>query len=409
MMPDRTRPARLELVAREPRAEASTARTVESAPAFRGYKPKRVPPSRWELAEQPAGVDGRPRYVLRNRATDRYLLLGEVERVAWGLMDGGHGMADIAGAVFVRVGPFDAALLQRFLSQLRSAGLLTVPWPERLREAAGRLPGTGSGRLVLALLRGVGACNPRLRDVDGWLGRLYAAGAWVFTTRLAVAAGLGLAAAGAAVHARSLAAGTRMGDALWARPGLTVFLLCLAAIPSIALHELGHAPACKGYGRRVREFGFTLQHGFVPSFYADVTDIFMASRRARIMVSLAGPLVNLVLGGLLLLTANLAHGYARAVLVLAGALQYASVAVNLYPFTFMALDGYHVLADSLGLPALKASACRFVRAELVPRLRAGAALRPQEWIYVGYVVLSGASLAALSGALGGMVVRGFGG
>lgn len=409
MMTNRTKPARLELIAREPRAEASTARTVESAPVFRGYKPKRVPPSQWELAEQPGGIDRRPRYVLRNRATDRYLLLGEVERLAWDLMEGGHSIVDIAGAVFVRFGAFDAAALQRFLAHLRSAGLLIVPWPERLREAAERLQGTWYARLVLALLRGLGACNPRLRDVDGWLGRFYAAGAWVFTTRLAVVAALALAAAGAAVYARDLAPGSRMGGALWARPGLTAFLLCLAAIPSIALHELGHALACKSYGRRVREFGFTLQHGFVPSFYADVTDIFMASRRARITVSLAGPLVNLILGALLLLTAGLAHGYARSFLVLAGVLQYASVAINLYPFTFMALDGYHVLADSLGLPTLKASACRFVRAEFVGRLRAGAAVRPHEWIYVGYVALSGVSLAVLSGALGGVVVRGFGG
>ena len=31
------------------------------------------------------------------------------------------------------------------------------------------------------------------------------------------------------------------------------------------------------YRRRVREFGFTFLHGFVPTFYVDVTDIFMAA------------------------------------------------------------------------------------------------------------------------------------
>ena len=49
----------------------------------------------------------------------------------------------------------------------------------------------------------------------------------------------------------------------------------------------------------MREFGFTMLHGFIPTFYVDVTDIFMASRRARIVNALAGPLVHLFLGAAL--------------------------------------------------------------------------------------------------------------
>jgi hypothetical protein len=58
------------------------------------------------------------------------------------------------------------------------------------------------------------------------------------------------------------------------------------------------------YKRRVREFGFTMLHGFIPTFYVDVTDIFMASRRARIVNALSGPLVHLFLAALYLWTAS---------------------------------------------------------------------------------------------------------
>ena len=63
-------------------------------------------------------------------------------------------------------------------------------------------------------------------------------------------------------------------------------------------HQIIHALACIHYRRRVREFGFTILHGFIPTFYADVTDIFMASRRARIVNAVAGPLFHLFLGAL---------------------------------------------------------------------------------------------------------------
>jgi hypothetical protein len=54
---------------------------------------------------------------------------------------------------------------------------------------------------------------------------------------------------------------------------------------SVALHQFVHGLACIHYRRRVREFGFTFLHGFVPTFYIDVTDIFMASRRARVVTA----------------------------------------------------------------------------------------------------------------------------
>jgi putative peptide zinc metalloprotease protein len=69
------------------------------------------------------------------------------------------------------------------------------------------------------------------------------------------------------------------------------------------LHVLVHALACKAYGRKVREMGFFLLQGLLPTFYADVTDIFMSSRRVRVMVDLSGPLVEVVCGSLAFIAA----------------------------------------------------------------------------------------------------------
>jgi hypothetical protein len=59
---------------------------------------------------------------------------------------------------------------------------------------------------------------------------------------------------------------------------------------SVALHELGHAIAIWSFGGRVTDFGFYVFAGFV-SYNEPFTDT------QRIIVALAGPLVNVVLAG----------------------------------------------------------------------------------------------------------------
>jgi len=56
-------------------------------------------------------------------------------------------------------------------------------------------------------------------------------------------------------------------------------ILALLGGKALVLRHHGGAPdrarlACVHYGRRVRAFGFTLLHGFLPSFFVDVTDMF---------------------------------------------------------------------------------------------------------------------------------------
>src|SRR5262249_57959554 len=79
-------------------------------------------------------------------------------------------------------------------------------------------------------------------------------------------------------------------------PLLAVLLVKFFFWVTVVSHQVMHALACVHYRRHVREFGFTVLHGYIPTFYVDVTDIFMASRRARIVNAMAGPLVHLCLG-----------------------------------------------------------------------------------------------------------------
>lgn len=137
-----------------------------------------------------------------------------------------------------------------------------------------------------------------------------------------------------------------------ASPGLVLAGYALA-IFGVALHELGHAFACRRYGGQVQEVGFLLIFG-MPCLYCDVSDAWLfANQRQRAIVTLAGPYVHLLtaaVGAIAFVFS--APGSAAGVL---GAAYAATVCVatllfNLNPF--LKFDGYYLLVDVLDRPNL---------------------------------------------------------
>ena len=170
---------------------------------------------------------------------------------------------------------------------------------------------------------------------------------------------------------------------------MAIIALQLVFFLTVALHQLVHALACVHYGRRVKEVGFIIHHLVVPTFYADVTDLFMASRRARVVNALTGPTVHLVLGMLGLVWADsLGPGLLQACVAVSAVLQLKSYVICIYPFSFLEMDGYHVLEDAVGMPRLAQESLQFMRGTLWKRLAAGQGIRRQEVVYLAYFALS---------------------
>ena len=67
------------------------------------------------------------------------------------------------------------------------------------------------------------------------------------------------------------------------------------------------------------------------------------------MVDLAGPMVEVVLGSVAILSAHVTSpGIEQALLFGIGVSLWESALINLYPFSFLEMDGYNILADSIG-------------------------------------------------------------
>ena len=130
----------------------------------------------------------------------------------------------------------------------------------------------------------------------------------------------------------------------------------------VVLHELAHGLAMESVGRRVRRAGVKLVFVF-PYAFVDTSEVWFEPRRRRAAVSAAGPLSDVTLAGLFsILCLALGPGAIRDVAFQLAFGGYVAAFFNLNPF--LERDGYHILADRLGVPGLRARAREELRRRL---------------------------------------------
>lgn len=127
----------------------------------------------------------------------------------------------------------------------------------------------------------------------------------------------------------------------------------------IVFHELSHGVTLTMYGATVRGFGVGVHYFLVPFAYTDTSDSFRLKRSERIIVSLAGPAVDLALLGitavsLIFLPPN---SYAAYILTFLMGYQISVIFWNMN--FFLPLDGYYIVADLLNEPALRQQGTRY--------------------------------------------------
>jgi multidrug resistance efflux pump len=268
-----------------------------------------------------------------------FFRLGEVECFLVERCDGATAVADALQAVerrFDAVMPRDA--LERFIASLDGAGLLEregAPAPEPPRR---RVRGN------LFYLR-----YP-LFDPDVLLGRLVKPFEFCYRpTCVAVCAAL--------IFVASLVAVTGWRDVAHDAGRLyrwsAVPEIWLTVWSVVLLHELAHGLTCKRFGGEVHELGLLLLY-FQPAAYCNVSSAWLfPEKRKRVLVTLAGPWLELSLWALATFTwrvtdtSSWVNELALIVVATSGIKSF----LNLNPF--LKLDGYYLLSDLLGIPNLR--------------------------------------------------------
>ncbi len=387
-------PAKLELLTRRPGEPGFQVRKVQSSQAYIGFRPQRAPQDQWELTRQPRSPDGSRHFVLKVLKHERYLLLSPKEYFLWERFDGQHSLSEISRAFHFEFGSFDYDIIRQFMAKLYHAGLLAEVRSGSLSPSRARRTERRRARFIKIIFQAWGRIAFRINDADRYCAALYDYGGFLLFRPIAALlfALLTLVAIIAAFRLWPEAPAIAAGLTAW--PLLSTVIMFVTLVSVSTVHVWVHALACKAYGRRVREMGFFLLQGVWPTFYADVTDIFMSSRQVRVMVDLAGPMVEVVCGSLAFIGAYGSEpGIGQSLLFGAGLVLWESALINLYPFSFLEMDGYNILADLLAMPTLRQQALALIR-RLPQRLRSGKAPDRSEWIQLGYLALCLVSVIA---------------
>ena len=380
-------PAKIELLTRSPGEPGFQIHEIQSSQAHFQYRPRRLPQANWEITAQPHSPDGSRTFVLKNLQRDRYLLLNAKENFLWELFDGTHSLEEIARSFHIKFGAFDYTMIRQLLAKMHRAGLLAVPGTLVLPQniAAGNDP--RAVRLLKNFKRRWRRLAFTLPQADRVCSMLYRRGGFLLFHPITFCLAIAVTACAVGAAIRLGAQAKQFTQILATMPWRSASAMLCALFFNSMFHVLVHALACKAYHRRVREIGFFLLQGVLPTFYADVTDIFMSTRRARLVVDFAGPMVEVFLGSLAFLAAYAAEtGASQALLFGIGVLLWEGAFINLYPFNFLEMDGYNIVADLLATPTLRQQALDLVP-KLPTRLRQPRTMERAEWIQLSYLVL----------------------
>jgi putative peptide zinc metalloprotease protein len=302
--------------------------------------------SGWSLKrlEESEAVGG-ARYVLKDHRSSVMVRLGIEEAEMAQLLDGDHDLVSLIGEAAARWGPDGPARLARLLAELADKGMLSGVEADDMPAAS-----------VPWLVRLV---RPRERELPGVpeaMAALYRRGGWVLFSSAALGV-LAVIALGGLVAFAALIIG-RYGTpfVVARRVGLGALVFVVARFALVVCHELAHGLVAESFGRPISRAGIKVALVF-PYVFVDTTDAWFESRRRRMMISLAGPASDIILGGAFALACLVtAPGSVRDILFQVAFGGYVGALFNLNPL--MERDGYHVLVDLLQEPGLRRRATR---------------------------------------------------
>lgn len=314
-----------------------------------------LPKLRADLAIIEQVLRGEQSFVVKDPTTHAYFRFRPIEVRVMRLFDGLRSVAAITDTLVADGLRISAGTVDGFARKLSKLGLLEASLLERSTQQLERLRSERFRKR--SLVRGeLFRVRFSFGDPDRFLTRTYPAIRWCFSPAFVAVslvlfvAYLLIMAVYAETYARELAATFSFSSLTpWS---VLVFIGAFALLT--AIHELGHAYACKHFGGEVHEMGFMLLF-FMPAFYANVNDAWSFPKRsARLWVTAAGGWIELFLTALLAIAwlivqpGSVISQVALASMLVGGV---ANLLANLNPL--LPLDGYFALSDWLEVTNLR--------------------------------------------------------
>lgn len=288
---------------------------------------------------QRTGVDGEEITILKNPDNGSYFKLSKEGLYIWDLLDGNHTMQDITLDLAENHHIFAPNLVAALISKLTQSNfIVNLPFSTEIKKTDTQptwVKAVTTCRKYLEIRKAFG-------DVDKWITHLYEKYIWYFFTKPAqfvIAAIILLGLVAFAVNTPNVL--------LFFSFKHTSLFLLLALIPlsmlGAFLHEMGHAFTVKAFGREVHYIGVGW-YWIMPIAFTDTSDMWLATRKSRMLVNLAGVYMDVLVAGIYAsLSFVIENPYIQAMFWLFALYTYIGAFRMLSPLQEM--DGYYVLMD----------------------------------------------------------------
>lgn len=290
--------------------------------------------------------DGQYVTILKNPNTNSYFKLSSEGAFIWNLLDGKHTIQDITLELAEKLDLFAPNLVAGLVSKLSHSGFITnikIDEQSMLQKRSGL-------RYLVAKITSILNFRKTFGDADKNLTYIYNKYLFFFFSKIGLSLLTLLIGVGIFTflyntnHMLHFFQTHHIG-------GLLLFSLIPLSLVGVVLHELGHAFAVKAFGKEVHYIGV----GWCwigPIAFTDTSDMWIAPRKERMLVNLAGSYVDILLAGIAsILIFVVPSPYVQAVLWLWALYAYLGAIRMLSPLQDM--DGYYVLMDWLEKPRLR--------------------------------------------------------
>lgn len=328
-------------------------------------------------------------FILKNPRTRTYARLSPPEYWVWQRLDGRQTVQQLVMAYFMEYRAFAFGAIVGMLEQLRAQSMLGEP----PRHLYGDISQSLEGRTLLHKLtwpaRAAFTKEWAIKGLDGYLTRLYRAGAWTLFARPIQIAFLLISVVGTILFTLLLRDPRyKLFESNLATGA--VWLGLLSYVP-LVIHEFGHAITAKHFGCDVHRGGVLLYYG-TPAAFVDTTDVWMQGKRARLGVTWAGPYTGFILGGLCAVVVYFWPDIqGTRILFQLAFVAILTSAINIIPM--LKLDGYYLLADALEIPRLRERSLDFLKSQFIRKL-----LRRETWTREEKIFVVFGTVSALSSA-----------
>ena len=346
-------------------------------------KPMKKSGDSYEVYKQPC-KKGNVSYIIKDKTNNAYISLNEEEFFVWELLDGKSTLMDICHLYFLKYNKISRMPVKLIDHLEMKDMLIDMRWNiyNEVKNAQIKSWKFILGKMTSFFL----SSKLSLKHFDKFVSFTYNKVAWIFFRREALVFFILLIAAGLAIFFNMGYYGQKFAVKNYITQKISLGVLIICSLLPVILHELAHAFACKKYGRQVNKAGIMLYFG-MPVLFVETTDIWMRPRIERIVVSLAGPFTDLLVGSFCFLCHSIfGNVYVLQLFPLIGLIAYIRCLYNFNPL--LEFDGYYILMDLLDIPELRKRSLSFISKGGIKRLIKLKKFKKEEYIFLLYGIFS---------------------